>query len=64
MLIDKNKSCLLVIDMQERLLPKMLNRRKILQNTKILIQSANILKIPVLLSEQYPKGLGLSLIHI
>ena len=58
MLIDKNKSCLLVIDMQERLLPKMLNRRKILQNTKILIQSANILKIPVLLSEQYPKGLG------
>jgi nicotinamidase-related amidase len=44
--------------MQEKLFPKMLNQTKILKNISILIESASILKIPVLFSEQYPKGLG------
>ena len=58
MLVSKDKSCLLIVDMQEKLFPKMLNQTKILKNISILIESASILKIPVLFSEQYPKGLG------
>ena len=53
MLVSKDKSCLLIVDMQEKLFPKMLNQTKILKNISILIESASILKIPVLFSEQY-----------
>jgi len=58
MLVSKDKSCLLIVDMQEKLFPKMLNQKEILKNINILIESANTLTIPILFSEQYPKGLG------
>ncbi|MCH8845772.1 MAG: hypothetical protein IIC11_03405, partial [Proteobacteria bacterium] len=59
-LCNANSSCLLVIDIQTRLtaaIPlKVLARLK--RNINILLQSANMLSIPVLATEQYPKGLG------
>jgi nicotinamidase-related amidase len=58
MLIEKNLSQLLVIDMQERLLPAMATPRAAADHCRILMKAAQELDIPVTLSEQYPKGLG------
>lgn len=54
------RSALLVIDVQERLAPAMPADRlpDVLRNTRILIETAREFSLPVLVSEQYPKGLG------
>ena len=58
MLIKPEKSCLIVIDMQERLVPAMQAPARTIKNAGILIQAAKRLDVPILLTEQYPKGLG------
>lgn len=58
MLIRSGDSCLIVIDMQERLVPAMQAPARTIKNAKLLISVARELDIPVLLTEQYPKGLG------
>ena len=58
MLIRARESCLIVIDMQERLVPAMQAPARTIRNAKILITAAKRLAIPVLLTEQYPKGLA------
>ncbi len=58
MLIDRRQSGLLVVDVQERLAPVVAGRDAIARNIAILLRAAHSLAVPVLLSEQYPKGLG------
>lgn len=58
MLIRSGDSCLIVIDMQERLVPAMQAPARTIKNAKLLITVARELEVPVLLTEQYPKGLG------
>jgi nicotinamidase-related amidase len=58
MLLDAAKASFLVIDMQERLLPAMAEGERVLAKTKILMEAARELGLPVTMSEQYPKGLG------
>ncbi len=58
MLIRPEESILVVIDMQERLVPAMLAPARTLRNAALLIETAQELDIPVLLTEQYPAGLG------
>ncbi len=58
MLIDPNTSSLLVIDIQARLLPKMAAAQEVVANVTVLLKAAARLDIPVLVSEQYRKGLG------
>lgn len=58
--MDKNKALLLVIDIQEKLSNSM-ERSEFdifFKKTKILINGAHILKIPIMQSLQYIKGLG------
>ena len=47
-----------MIDIQERLLPAIFEGERVVQNTVRLIKGARILGIPVLITEQYKKGLG------
>lgn len=58
--LDRGKSLLLVIDIQERLCTSMAQDEldAILKNTKILIQGCDILEVPIWQSLQYIKGLG------
>jgi len=60
LLCDASKSALLIIDIQTHLtavMPaKVLARLK--KNTSLLIKAAETLSIPILATEQYPKGLG------
>ncbi len=58
MLIKPEESCLIVIDMQERLVPAMQSPAQTIKNAGVLIQAAKRLKVPTLLTEQYAKGLG------
>lgn len=48
----------LVIDIQERLLPHIYDHEKILKNVEILLDGLRVLDMPVLITEQYRKGLG------
>jgi len=58
--LERSKTCLLVIDVQERLASAMPEgpMAALVRNTKILIEAARRMAIPVVVSEQYPKGLG------
>src|SRR5205807_3686022 len=49
---------LLVIDVQEKLLPKILNADRLVRNIAFLIDGARLLAMPVQATEQYPRGLG------
>lgn len=55
---DRHESVLVVIDIQEKLLPKIPNAAQLVHNVKFLLQAARLLEVPVLVTEQYPKGLG------
>lgn len=57
-LIDPTQSSLMVIDIQQRLLPAVTEPKHTLSNAIDLVSVANLLEIPVVYSEQYPKGLG------
>jgi nicotinamidase-related amidase len=59
MLLDKNHSCLIIVDIQERLAPAMFDGgAEAIRNAGILMQAAQRLGVPTLVSEQYPRGLG------
>jgi nicotinamidase-related amidase len=51
-------TALLVVDMQEKLLPKIAGVDHLVQNLSFLLEAARLVGIPVLATEQYPKGLG------
>ncbi len=57
-LLSHDESRLLIIDMQEKILPVINDQETILANCLKLIQAANILEVPTTATEQYPKGLG------
>ena len=58
MLVDASKSTLLLVDMQERLLPAMTGGMEAEARCAVLLKAAKALEVPVTVSEQYPKGLG------
>lgn len=49
---------LLVIDLQEKLVPVMTEPAPLLKNAERLIRVASLLQIPTIATEQYPAGLG------
>ena len=53
-----NNSILLCIDYQERVLRNMCDKEVILRNAVIMIKAAKILGVPIIVTEQYRKGLG------
>ena len=57
-LLDRNKVVLVFVDIQERLAAVMTDRQRVVDNCLHLIEVSKLLNIPVLLNEQYPKGLG------
>jgi nicotinamidase-related amidase len=57
-LIRATDSALIVVDMQERLVPAMQAPARTIRNTRLLIAAAREMEVPILLTEQYPQGLG------
>jgi nicotinamidase-related amidase len=60
MTLTREATAFVVCDVQERLFPAMdVDRREeVMRNIKILATSARRLRVPILITEQYPKGLG------
>ena len=56
--LKKEDTVLMVIDIQERLVPVMKYKDQVINNTNILITAAKEMDFPVIATEQYPKGLG------
>lgn len=57
-ILNQDKSLILIIDIQEKLLNAVYNKEALTAKAAILAKAADILKIPVVITEQYPKGLG------
>ena len=58
LILDKSKTALLIIDIQEKILAVMQNPESVVTNTIKLIKGFKILNSPIFMTEQYPKGLG------
>ncbi|MCC7168571.1 MAG: hydrolase [Rhodospirillales bacterium] len=64
MRIKAQESCLLIVDVQERLAPVMADPRRVLYGGATLMRAALRLSIPIMVTEQYPKGLGPTMIDL
>src|ERR687889_1523078 len=58
MLMNAERSHLIVVDLQARLMPAILDGETIIPRVNILSKAAARLGIPVTVTEQYPQGLG------
>ena len=58
--LSRRRAALLVVDIQDRLLPAMPEAAlaEVMRNTQILITAAAQLGLPIVVSQQYPRGLG------
>lgn len=57
-LLEAKRCMLIVIDIQEKLLPKMFNSEALIRNSRLLLRLASIMELPVMTTTQYAKGLG------
>lgn len=57
-ILKRQKTALIIVDVQERILKVMRKHEKLLINILKLIKGAKTLSVPIYYTEQYPKGLG------
>jgi len=58
MLLARDKSQLLIVDVQEKLLGAISGKDRVVERCVRLVRAARMLNVPITLSEQYPQGLG------
>jgi nicotinamidase-related amidase len=56
--LEKINALFLIVDIQERLASVMSKRKNVIANCLHLIEASRLLSIPIVITEQYPKGLG------
>src|SRR5215471_6001645 len=56
--LEAEECALIVVDIQEKLLPPIFQKEQLVRNAQLLIRLAEILKIPAVVTTQYAKGLG------
>jgi nicotinamidase-related amidase len=56
--LEAEQCALIVVDVQEKLLPPIWEKERFVRNVQLLTRLARILKIPALVTVQYAKGLG------
>jgi nicotinamidase-related amidase len=56
--LEADQCALVVVDIQEKLLPPIFNKESLVKNSQLLIRLAKILSMPILVTTQYSKGLG------
>jgi len=64
MLMEKGNTVLLIVDIQEKLIDPIWNKDTMVSNVETLIQLARVFEMPILVTEQYPKGLGRTISRI
>jgi nicotinamidase-related amidase len=58
MLLARDKSQLLIVDVQQKLLGAISGKEKVVEACVRLVRAARLLDVPITISEQYPQGLG------
>lgn len=56
--LEPRQCALLVIDIQEKLLPPIHEKERLIRNSQLLIRLADMLSLPIIATTQYAKGLG------
>jgi nicotinamidase-related amidase len=56
--LEADRCAVIVVDIQEKLLPPIFQKDLLIKNSSLLIRLAGILRMPVVMSTQYAKGLG------
>jgi len=57
-LLDRRDVALLVLDLQSKLAPAIFETQRVVRNAQLLLRLAQLLEISIVLTRQYPKGLG------
>jgi len=57
-MLDVNNTLMIIIDVQEKLSRLIFQREKLIDSTQRLIKGIKVFEIPVIITEQYPQGLG------
>lgn len=55
---DRKRTVFVMIDVQEKFVPVIRGVKDVIRNANILVKASEILRVPLLVTEQYPKGLG------
>ncbi|MSP66792.1 MAG: hydrolase [Alphaproteobacteria bacterium] len=58
MRLRADTACLMIVDVQEKLLPAMHEGERVVERCVLLMEAARRLAVPILVTEQYPQGLG------
>ena len=64
MRIVREHTAAIVVDYQEKLVPVMHDKDKLLHNSSILLEGLKILNVPMVITQQYTKGLGMTVEEI
>jgi nicotinamidase-related amidase len=56
--LNAEECALIVVDIQEKLLPPIFEKERLLKNAQLLVRLAGILEIPIIATTQYARGLG------
>ena len=56
--LEADRCALVVVDIQEKLLPPIFNKEQLVRNSQLLVRLAKMLPLPIMLTTQYSKGLG------
>jgi len=57
-ILSEEETVFMIVDIQERIVPAMHNGQSVIHNTNIILTLCQKLEIPIIVTEQYPKGLG------
>jgi nicotinamidase-related amidase len=60
-MLTLNNTLAIVVDIQERMLPVIENREELEKNCVTLIKGLKLLNIPIIVTQQYTKGLGMTI---
>ncbi len=64
MRIIREEAAAVVIDYQEKLVPAMHKKEELIRNSQILLKGLKILGVPMCVTQQYTKGLGMTVSEI
>ncbi len=56
--LSPDSTVFICVDLQEKLFAAMYDKEKLAKNASILVHAAKLLEVPLIVSEQYQKGLG------
>ena len=62
--LDPARTALIVVDIQEKLLPPIWQRERLVRNSQLLLRLAAVLSLPVLATTQYKAGLGATVAEV